>query len=300
MRAGLRRAGGLRKETTGIALAVVGAIFFGTLGILGKLGYEAGARPFSLLAVRFVIATGLLLVFHAATGRTVFLGRPIIARLLLLGGLGYGLEASLFFLALDNAPAGVVGLIFYSYPMWTYLLGFVTGIEPFRGRVLAALVLGSVGVASIFTADVGGLLGPLLALAAAIAVAVYFLLAQILLRDVSPSASALWTGAGAAVSIGIVALLTREPMPAAAVGPAAALGAASALSFMLLYAAISRIGSARSAIANMVEPVTTVALAAIFLGEEVTLRIAFGALLVISSLPILVSTREASAPADSA
>jgi drug/metabolite transporter (DMT)-like permease len=289
--------GGRRDASVGIALAVVAAISFGTLGVLGKLGYEAGARPFSLLALRFAIATALLIAFHVATRRPIFVGRVAILRLLLLGGLGYGLEASLFFLALDNAPAGVVGLIFYSYPMWTYVLGFVTGLEPFRGRVLIALILGTAGVASIFTIDVGGLLGPMLALGAAIAVAMYMLFAQIVVRDVTPSASALWTGAGAAVSVGVAALVTRQPLPAAAIGPASALGAATAFSFLLLYAAIVRIGSARSAIANMVEPITTVALAAIFLGETITLRIAFGAALVISSLPVLVTSP---APADSA
>lgn len=293
-------AGGRREESVGIVLAVVAAISFGTLGIFGKLGYEAGARPFSLLAVRFAIATALLIAFHSATRRPILVSRAAIVRLLLLGGLGYGLEASLFFLALDNAPAGVVGLIFYSYPMWTYVLGFVTRLEPFRGRVLIALVLGTAGVTSIFTIDVGGLLGPLLALGAALAVAVYMLLAQIVLRDVTPSASALWTGAGAAVSVGLAALVTRQGLPVAAIGPATALGAATAFSFLLLYAAIARIGSARSAIANMVEPITTVALAAIFLGETITLRIALGAALVISALPVLVSSRKAPAPADSA
>jgi drug/metabolite transporter (DMT)-like permease len=290
----------LETEVAGIVLAVVAAASFGTLGVLGKLGYEAGARPFSLLGARFTIATALLLAFLVATRAPVFVGRATVVRLLLLGGLGYGLEASLFFLALDRAPAGIVSLIFYSYPMWTYLFGWLTGLEPFRGRVLVALILGTVGVASIFTVDVGGLVGPLLALAAAIAVAVYMLFAQIVVREVTPSASALWTGAGAAISVGAVALVTRQPFPAEAAGPAAALGAATAFSFLLLYAAISRIGSARSAIANMVEPITTVVLAALFLEEEITLRIAVGALLVISALPILVTSTKARAPADSA
>jgi drug/metabolite transporter (DMT)-like permease len=282
-------------EVAGVALAVIGAVSFGTLGIFAKFGYEAGAQPFSLLATRFAIATAILLVFLLAMRASILVGRRTIVRLLLLGGLGYGLEASLFFLALDTAPAGVVSLIFYSYPLWTYLFGWMSGLEPYRRRVVIALVLGTVGVASIFTVDVGGLLGPLLALAAAISVAVYLLLAQVVLRDVSPSASALWTGAGAAITVGTVALMTGQPLPVDAIGPAAALGAATAFSFLLLFAAIARIGSARSAIANMVEPITTVVLAAFLLDERITLRIAVGAFLVISALPILVTTTKARA-----
>jgi drug/metabolite transporter (DMT)-like permease len=287
------RSSRLDTEVAGVGLAVIGAVSFGTLGIFAKFGYEAGARPFSLLATRFTIATAILLVYLVAARAPVFVGRRTMVRLLLLGGLGYGLEASLFFLALERAPVGIVSLIFYSFPLWTYLFGWMTRLEPFHGRVVFALILGTVGVASIFTVDVGGLLGPLLALAAAISVAVYLLLAQVVLRDVSPSASALWTGAGAAITVGTVALMTRQPLPLEAMGPAAALGAATAFSFVLLFAAIARIGSARAAIANMVEPITTVALAALLLDEEITLRIAVGAVLVISALPILVTTTKA-------
>ena len=290
-------------ETAGIALGVASAVFFATIAIIAKLAYDTGAQPLPLLTGRFALACLLLLAWLRVTGRRAAIGRAAIVRLLLLGGLGYGTEATLFFLALEHAPAGVVGLIFYSYPLWTNLIGFATGIEPFRGRVMLALVLGSAGVASIFTVSNTGLLGPSLALGAAVAVAVYFILAQVLMRGIEPAASALWTSAGATVTVGVAALISRQDFPAAAVPHAFALAVASGISFVLLYAAIARIGSSRSAIANMFEPVATVLFAALILGEELTLRIAVGGALVVSALPILVGAQrrsEVSAPADSA
>jgi drug/metabolite transporter (DMT)-like permease len=281
----VERAGG---KTGGLLFAVGSGVAFGTLAILGKLAYEVGAQPLPLLAARFSFAAVLLAGFQAVTGQSAGLGRRTTAKLALVG-LVYGLEASLFFFALDHAPAASVSLIFYSYPLWTNLIGLGTGLEKFRARVFLALVLGTAGVVSIFEVSELGLLGPLLALAAAVSVAIYFLLAQVLLKDISPAASATWTTAGAALAALVATGTTQQGLPAAALPHAMGLAVASAISFVLVYAAIARIGSARTSVANMVEPVTTVVLAALILGEEITLRIAIGAVLVISALPILAS-----------
>jgi drug/metabolite transporter (DMT)-like permease len=120
-------------------------------------------------------------------------------------------------------------------------------------------------------------------------VAVYFILAQVILRDADTYETATWTTIGAAITTGVAALVTGGSLPAAALPHAASLGLASAVAFLLVYAAIVRIGSGRTAVANMMEPVTTVALAAVVLGETITLRQGIGAVLVVSALPILAS-----------
>jgi drug/metabolite transporter (DMT)-like permease len=48
-------------------------------------------------------------------GRSLRLGWPVAPRLLVLGGIGYAIQATLFFSALSRIPAGVVGLL-YLYP----------------------------------------------------------------------------------------------------------------------------------------------------------------------------------------
>lgn len=277
------------ESVAGILLAVAAAVAFGTLAIFGKLAYREGADPLPLLAVRFVIASVLLVGWQAVRRKPLITNRRILVKLLLLGALGYGVEATLFFLALEHSPAGVVSLIFYSYPMWTNVIGLAIGMERWHTRVAVALALSTVGVASIFTIEELSLVGPLLALAAAVSVAIYFILAQIVLRDADPYETATWTTVGAAITTGVGALVAGGSLPATALPHAAALGLASAVAFLLVYAAIVRIGSARTAVANMMEPVTTVALAAIVLGEAIGFRQAAGAVLVVSALPILAS-----------
>jgi drug/metabolite transporter (DMT)-like permease len=279
-------------DLVGIGLAAASAVAFGTLAISAKFAYDAGADPIPLLAGRFVLATLLLIPMRAAarrqtrteqTGTT----RRDVGRLMVMGMFGYAFESTLFFAALEHAPAGVVGLVFYSYPLWTALLAFATRLEPFRPQLVLALILGSAGVALVFSLPDTGLEGPLLALGAALAVAVYLLAIQVWAKGVDATSSALWTSAGAAIALLIAAAFSRGSLPAGALVPALALGVASATAFVLLYAAIERLGSSRAAVAAMLEPVATVIMAAILLGEPITARIAVGAALVVAALPVL-------------
>lgn len=284
-------------DFAGIALAAVAAVAFGTMAIWAKLAYRAGSAVMPLLTVRFVGAAILTGVFLLITGRSLRIPKSAMSKLLLLGGIGYGLETALFFAALQRAPAGVVALIFYSYPLWTVLIGFATKLEPFRWRLVIALVVGSIGVAVVFSPEGGGLAGPLFALGAAVAVAIYFIVIQILLRDVEPAPAAFWTSAGAAITTSIGALIVRDPLPADAIAPGVALAAASAFAFITLNAAVARIGASRSAVAAMLEPIATIILAALLLDEEVTTRVLIGAALVVSALPVLALSSDRKVPA---
>lgn len=288
---------GTHNRIVGLGLAAVAAVAFGTLAISAKFAYRAGSPVLPLLTVRFIGATLLVAIFHLVTRRTLKVPRDVMWKLLVLGGIGYGLETAFFFAALERAPAGVVALIFYSYPLWTVLMGFATKLEPFRWKLVAALVVGSIGVAIVFSPESGGLAGPLFALGAAVAVAIFFILMQVVLRDVDASPAAFWTSAGAAVTTTIAALVVRDPLPSGAVVPALALAAASGFAFITLYAAIVRIGSSRAAVAAMVEPIATLTLAAILLDEVLTTRLLVGAALVVAALPMLALAGDKEVPA---
>ena len=279
-----------RSEAAGLGLAVGSAVAFGTLAILAKLAYRTGVDQVPLLAVRFAIAAILLAGYRAIAGPRGKLQPGAAGRLALLGAIAYAGEATLFFTALKLSPAAVVSLVFYSYPLWTTLIGFATRIEPFRWGLVAALALGLAGVAVIFSAPAGSIAGPAIALVAAVCVSVYYVLAQVLTQGVPPPASATWSAVGAAVALGLAGAGLREGFPWAALPYAAGLGLATAVAFALFFAAIDRIGSARSAVAATMEPVTTLLLAALVLGESLSWRVGLGAVLVIGTLPVLALT----------
>lgn len=285
---------------SGILLASAAAVAFGTLAIFGKLAYQDGAELVPLLATRFLIASVLLVLYHLATRRSLWPGRSIAVKLLLLGGLGYAAESALFFMAVERAPAAVVSLVFFTYPMWTALFALAARMERYSHRVALSLLLGSAGVATIFSVRLESLAGPLFALLSAISLAAYLLVVQVVTTRVVPSVAATWISLGALVAYGSAALVSGKSLPAEALDEAAALGVATSIAFVLLYRAIALIGSARVAVASMLEPVATIVLAALLLDEGITVRVVLGAVLVVAALPILATApaaEEAIAPA---
>lgn len=273
----------------GLGAAALSAIAFGTVAPLVKTSYNAGADPFPLLAIRFSVAAALLAVGYTIAGRSIAVGKGPALRLMALGALGYAFEASLFFAALERAPAGVVTLVFYSYPMLTTTLAFLLRLERVQVNTVIALALGSIGVASLFSIDGVSLAGLLLASGAALAVALYFTVAGVVARGIDPGAGATWTAMGAALATGAAWLITGQGFPVDALPPGLALGTFTAVAFLALYAALALIGPARTTVAQMLEPVVTVTIAAVFLGEEVTFRILVGAALIMSSIPVLAA-----------
>ena len=281
---------------TGILLAATSAVAFGTMAIFAQLAYREGAEAVPLLAGRFAVAAVLLIAYNLVRGTTLRIERSQIWRLTLLGGIGYAFESALYFAALGKASAAVVGLIFYSYPMWTSMAAIATGLEWFHPRLLIALVLATIGILLIFSLPNEGLAGPLLALAAAFAVTVYYLFAQVFVRGVDPAVAATYTALGAAATLAVVSLATGIGLPAAAWPHAAGIGAVTAIAFVCLYGAVARIGSAKTSVTHMLEPVTIVVLAALILGDDISSRVVIGAILIVAALPILAMRGKQKAP----
>jgi drug/metabolite transporter (DMT)-like permease len=286
-----------RRDTVavGIALGTASGLAFGTVAIFAKLAYSKGASALPVLTGRLVVATFLLVAFGMATRRALQVPRPTAMKLVALGAVGLAFEAFLFFAALERAPAAVVGLIFYSYPAWTTLAGLALGLEAFSGRTVLALVLGSAGVVAVFDLPDAGSTGLWFALAAALVVAAYLPIAQLVTRGIDPYAGAVWTAAGASAALLAATAVTGSSVPLRATPELVALGLATALAYVLLYRALALIGSSHVAIAMMVEPVATVVLAAIVLDESITLRVALGATLVVGALVVLATRRRRAA-----
>jgi len=93
----------------GLALCVGSAAGFGSLAIFGKQAYEGGLGVVGVLAARFAVAAPLLIGLALAARRSLCLPRPTAVALLGLGGIGYAIQATLFFNALTRISAGMAG-----------------------------------------------------------------------------------------------------------------------------------------------------------------------------------------------
>ena len=102
-------------DRTGLVLCLVSAAGFGSLAIFGKQAYAGGLGVIGVLTMRFAVAAPLLVGLALLARRSLRVGWPVGLRLLAMGGIGYAVQATLFFNALTRISAGLASLLLYLY-----------------------------------------------------------------------------------------------------------------------------------------------------------------------------------------
>jgi drug/metabolite transporter (DMT)-like permease len=287
----------------GLLLCLVSAAGFGSLAIFGKQAYAGGLGVVEVLALRFGVAGPLLVALAAATGRRLRLPRPVALRLLALGAVGYAVQSTLFFTALTRISASLAGLLLYLYPALVTVGAVALGRHRLDRATVLGLALALAGIALVLglPGERPDALGVALGLAAACWYTLYILVAEHLLRGVDPLVAGAHVACGAAGSflaaagvVGADRLLSARPGGYAAAAAMAVLGTALAIGTFI--AGLTRVGSAWASIASSFEPVCTVALGVVVLGDPLGLGTVAGGAAVVAGavlLPLLGGTREA-------
>jgi drug/metabolite transporter (DMT)-like permease len=289
----------------GAALCLASAVFFGAMPIFGRFAYEAGVSPGALLLVRFTLAAALLAMLLLARPSlrridpSVWSRRSTSSRLgtvalaFGLGAVGYAAQAGLYFSALQRIDASLLSLILYTYPVLVTVTAVLLGRDRLnRWRSLALLaacggiLLVLVGTGSMHLQPVGALL----AFGSAVVYTSYILVSDTVLQRLAPVALAALVMTGAATSLGVEALLTGVDLSFGWRGwfwVACIAVVSTVLATLAFFGGLRRIGASGAAILSTLEPVVTTALAALTLGESLSLVQVFGGILVLSSAGIL-------------
>lgn len=294
------------RRRVGIAACLLSAVGFGALPVLGKEAYDAGLGPLALLWGRFGLAA-LAFWLLVVVVRPALPPVRFVAAGLLMGALGYAVEAALFFVALERVDASLVELLLYAHPAIVTVVALAGGREAPEPRLLGALVLATLGVVAVFAGSLAGGVdgvGLALGLAAAAVYAVYVLAGERVVAAVPPILLSALVASGATVSF-TVAGLVRGSLPYPRTGDgwtavAAIAVVATVMPMAALFAGIERVGAARASIVATVEPVVTVVLAGLLLGETLSLGAASGAACILIAVRLLAARRDSPAPGSQA
>ena len=277
-------------DRTGVVLTAGSAAFFGSLAIYGKFAERMHIPLAELLALRFGVAAVVLWALAAWRRERLRLDRRAAG--LAVMGLLYVGQAATYFSSLRTVPAAVTSILLYLYPVIVVLMAATFLGERLTAVRLVALGLGVVGVFAVVnplgsggTIDTAGLL---FGVATAAIYATYILSGRVLLRDV-PAVSAtavITTAAGAAFAIAAAVSGQLRPLSGSGYALAASMAVvATAIPATLFLAGLARIGATRTAIISTLEPVTTVVLAGLLLGEDLgPLRLAGGAVVLAAAV----------------
>ena len=280
----------------GHLLVILSALAYSSLGIFGKIGLAADLPLSSFLAARFALAAAILWSLVAAAprlrGALAAAGRAR-AGLVLWGMVGLAGQSALYFAGLRILSASLMEVLLYTCPAFLALIEWGrTGVRPAR-RVVAALALALLGTWLAAAPAFGGgtLFGVILGLLTGLWYAAFLVPLDRLTRGVEPIVATACIVSGAAVTwIAAAALGGGFRFPASA-----ALGWTlggivlfpTILGFALFVAGMRRTGPQVAAILSTFEPVGTLVLAAILLGERLLLRQWTGAGLVVAAAILL-------------
>jgi len=286
-----------RATRLGAALCTASAACYAGLSILAKLSFAAGLTLTGMLSLRFGGAALVLAAMLLALRRPLFPGLRPVARLLFLGAILYAVQATLFFRGLERMPASIAALLLYVYPVIVAVFDWLLNRRLPDGRTALALVIAMAGVALTLYPQPTSSVDPaaaLLVLGSATGLSLYIILSEDATRAVGARVGAMWIVLGAGLSFGVAGWAggTLEWGRALAEPGliAALIVIGTVLPVTLFLAGVGRVGPTAASLLSTLEPVFTVALGAIVLGESLAPIQALGGVLVLAAA-VLVTTR---------
>lgn len=288
----------------GLALAVAGAAFFATKGIVIKLAIAEGISPITTLTWRMIIALPIFLTIGIVSYRRAVARRPaeapqlltlpVLAQTLGVGVLGYYVASFLDFQALEFISAQLDRLILLTYPFFVVLFGAIFFKRRITPMMIAALLVSYLGIGLIFFHDLSlegehVLLGVALVFGSSVVYAGYQIFAKPLIDRLGAELFTSISMSGAAPFVIAHFLIGHDVADLAVSGNGfllmLAIGTVSTvLPAYCTAAAIGLLGSERTAIVGNVSPVVTVVLAIFVLGEIFTVYHAIGTVFVLGGV----------------
>ena len=305
-------AGRERRPAIGYAMVLSAALLFALNGTVSKVVLQSGISSTELTQVRAIGAfLGFALVLAVTRRQSLRLTRRELPYLVVFGVAGVALVQWLYFVSIKRLPIGIALLIEYIAPILIAIWAWAVFKEEIRRRIWVALVLAILGLSVVVEAWSGVTLdgvGVAAALAAAVAYAIYVLMAERAVRRRDPASLTAY----GFLFAGIFWAIVRPPwnFPADRFGDSVSLlgrlarfelpvwllvlyivVAGTMITFLLVAAALRHISATRVGILAMLEPVAASAVAYAWLGESFGTAQLLGGAVVLTAILLAQTAR---------
>jgi drug/metabolite transporter (DMT)-like permease len=293
-------------------MVISAALLFALNGTVSKVVLQSGISSLELTQVRATGAfLGFALVLALTRRHSLRLTRRELPYLVVFGIAGVALVQWLYFVSIGRLPIGIALLIEYIAPILIALWAWAVFKEAIRRRIWVALALAVVGLAIVVEAWSGVALdglGVAASLAAAVAYAVYVLMAEHAVRWRDPASltaygflfaglfwavvQPLWRFPTARLddSVSLLGHLERHSLPVWLLLLYVVV-AGTMITFLLVAAALRHISATRVGIVAMLEPVAASAVAFAWLGESFGTAQLVGGAIVLTAILLAQTAR---------
>ncbi len=283
----------MHDKNKGAWIIVASASGFATLGILLKYAFAAGANICTILAGRFLIAALFLLLYLRLRGIRCSVSLRTARHLFLMGAVGYGGMSMLFANGIHYLSASLTGLLLYTYPALVAVLAVLLGDERFTAQKALALAICSVGLVLLLGASFQGVkpAGVFSVLGAAVIYSCYIVVGNKILKNTDPLVTSLYVCFSAGLAFLAYGLASGElQWRVSTAGWLSIVGIAvfpTLFGVLGFFLGMRLIGATSASIISMLEPLITVLLSTLLLGERITALQGVGGAVLLSGAIIL-------------
>lgn len=284
-------------QVKGILYTSLSAVIFGVTPILGRLTYEMGSNGITLTFLRAVLCLPVLFLLLKAKGISLRLSKRELGAVALLGTAGCGLTTVLLYLSYNYQPVGLSTTLHFIYPA-AIALGCVLLFKEKLSRVkLLALVLSMAGV--LFFVDFhssGTFLGFSLAVLSGFTYAFYVIfMDRSGLKEMHFFKFTFYVCCFMSASVGLFGLFTGQlvlALPSNAwllsllVSLFTSVGALPLFQLGVRYC-----GASTAAILSTLEPITSIIVGVLILGETLSFLKLVGGILIIASVVLISAAK---------
>ncbi len=287
----------MNAKTKGYLLGAIGAASYGTNPIFAIPLYRDGMDAASVLFFRYLLALPVIALMIKLRGRSFKLNHNEITATVLMGIL-MALSSLALFVSYDYMGAGIASTLLFLYPIMVAVIMSVFFKEK-AGLVTALSIILALAGVFLISIKPGGemvsLVGTIFVFGSALSYAIYLVCVNQwkVLKAMPTLKLTFYVILIGAIMFGGIAMVGKGmaiPHTGYMWFNVICLGVLpTALSFYSTTHAITLIGSTPTAILGALEPLTAVVLGVFVLGEPMTPRIAWGFILVISGVSLIIA-----------
>lgn len=278
-----------------VAAAVLTPVFLGVAPIFGKMAITEGADPFTVAALRTVVAVALLWVIYIVFYRRYVYIYPAGMLGCIVIGTVNGIGSLFYYGGLGLLDASLVQLLNGMYIVFAVLLARLSG-QPISRAMVSRVVLSMLALCLItgFSTQPVNWLGVGLMLGSALMFAGTLILSQYVLFEMPAPTVTLYI----LTTMGVLVVMVWGAVSGPAAGfslrsaltPIVLLGVTTAISRLAMFASVQVFGSLRTVIIAVAEIAVALSLAFIVLDERLTLVQWVGVAVLLTSLLLVRST----------
>jgi len=287
----------MSNEKLGLFLTLISAAAFGTMAIFAKFAYSLNLNIVTILIFRFSIASIVLWLYLYSKNILAPVAKETVFQLIITGIFGYSMVSLGYFTCVKLASASLAGILLYLHPSLVYIVLLFLNRESFAWNKMTALILSFIGLIFILktTSDLFNIWGIIAGLMSAVAYTFYVVTGDKAMQKVPPLQGTAIIISSSAIFYLILGIFKQEIILPHTIYAynlmflIAIISTLIAIAFFWLGA--EKIGPSKATIISTTEPLITVTLAYIFLGEKLSPVQSFGGILIILSIFILRSKK---------